>query len=167
MVTETSEYLRVNGLVVRRNPSAGNHTTTGASKSPSSVQKNEGDKRAPGVRAASLVSWIGEGNAWWLNGSAAVRANPRRSSVSAWQRALTSLALAARPPAVAWRHASPARPTATLIERGGRAWGSANPSPESRPAEPGAPADERAHVSHRRLQILIRSIVLSPREGEG
>lgn len=57
-----------------------------------SVIENEGDRRAPGVRAASLVSWRGEGNARWSNGSAAVRANSRRSQVSAWQRAPASLA---------------------------------------------------------------------------
>lgn len=109
-VTEASEYLRVNGSSVRRNSIGRESHYDRRLEVALSVQRNEGDQRAPGVRAVSLVSWIGEGNARWSNGSAAVRANSRGSSVSAWQRASVSLAFAARPPAVAWRRASPARP---------------------------------------------------------
>jgi len=40
--------------------------------------------------------------------------------------------------------------------------GTTNPSSRSRPAEPGASGYLRGHVSIRRLQHSIRSIVLSP-----
>lgn len=100
-----------------------------------SVQnKEKGEERAPGARAAGLVSWIGEEGSRRLNGSAVER------DVLRW--GLGRVATSEEPSVAVFaprrsgrRQASPG---SVLPQRGAAPRGSTNPSCESRPAEPGA-----------------------------